>query len=146
MNRIRARTLKPYEGRKLKRMKHQLVNAVNSRHARIILLSCGGLTNRQIAERCDCSGALGAPDYSSIQPRRPRSNHVVSLLLRRCRSAKILHRGSGTNLRSGPFAAPGTYWHERLVAAEIARVSDRSEHRKDYFAGMVAAGLAAKQD
>ena len=55
MSQVAARKLKPWEGRKLKRMKQQLANAVNSRHARIILLARGGCTNRRIAERCDCS-------------------------------------------------------------------------------------------
>jgi len=36
-------------------MKRQRSNAVNSRHARIILLSRGGVCNREIAERVDCS-------------------------------------------------------------------------------------------
>ena len=51
MNKVTARKLRPWEGRKLKRMKRQLSNAVNSRHARIILLARGGLRNREIAER-----------------------------------------------------------------------------------------------
>ena len=51
MHKVRARKLRPWEGQKLKRMKRQLSNAVNSRHARMILLSGGGLTNGQIAER-----------------------------------------------------------------------------------------------
>jgi len=55
MDKVAARTLRPWEGRKLKRMKRQLTNAVNCRHARIILLSRGGLGNRQIAERCGCT-------------------------------------------------------------------------------------------
>jgi len=55
MDRIRARKLRPYEGHKLKHMKRQTTNTVNSRHARIILLSRGGLTNRDIAPRCDCT-------------------------------------------------------------------------------------------
>jgi len=55
MDKVVARRLWPYEGRKLKRMKRQLTNTVNSRHARIILLSRGGFTNREIAERCGCS-------------------------------------------------------------------------------------------
>lgn len=57
MDKVAARKLRPYEGRKLKRMKRQLANAVNCRHARIILLSRGGLTNRQIAEHCGCTPA-----------------------------------------------------------------------------------------
>ena len=55
MHKVRARKLRSWEGQKLKRMKRQLSNAVNSRHARMILLSGGGLTNGQIAERCDCT-------------------------------------------------------------------------------------------
>jgi transposase len=38
-------------------MERQLANAVNCRHARIILLSRGGVRNRQIAERCGCTAA-----------------------------------------------------------------------------------------
>lgn len=55
MNRIAARRLRPYERQKLHRMKGQLSNTVNSRHARIILLSVGGVANAQIADRCDCT-------------------------------------------------------------------------------------------
>jgi transposase len=55
MDIVKARILKPYERLKLHRMKRQLTNQVNSRHARIVLLSRGGLGNAQIAERCDCS-------------------------------------------------------------------------------------------
>jgi len=57
MDRVVARKLRPWEGRKLKRMKRQLANAVNCRHARIVLLSRGGVRNRQIAERCGCTAA-----------------------------------------------------------------------------------------
>jgi len=55
MDKVVARKLRPWEGQKLKRMKQQLTNAVNCRHARIILLSRGGCTNRQIAEHCGCT-------------------------------------------------------------------------------------------
>ncbi len=55
MNPVKARTLKPHERLKLHRMKRQLANQVNSRHARIVLLSRGGLANAQIAEHCDCT-------------------------------------------------------------------------------------------
>jgi len=57
MDKVVARKLRPWEGRKLQRMKRQLTNAVNSRHARIILLSRGGVRNRQTAERCGCTAA-----------------------------------------------------------------------------------------
>lgn len=55
MDQVRVRPLRPYEQRKLRRLKRQKTNAVNSRHARIILLSRGGLCNRDIATRCDCT-------------------------------------------------------------------------------------------
>jgi len=43
--------LRPWEGKKLKRMKRQKTNAVNAQHARVILLSRGRVPNRQIAQR-----------------------------------------------------------------------------------------------
>jgi hypothetical protein len=55
MNTVKARMLKPYEGYKLHRMKRQLINQVNHRHARIVLLSRGGLSNAEIAQHCDCT-------------------------------------------------------------------------------------------
>src|SRR4030042_4817736 len=55
MNPVKARTLKPHEGLKPHRMKQHFVNQVNSRHARIVLLSRGDLSNAQIAQRCDCT-------------------------------------------------------------------------------------------
>ena len=55
MDIVKARTLKPWQGRKLKSMKHQLTNAVNRLHARIILLSRGGGTNAHIAKQCGCT-------------------------------------------------------------------------------------------
>jgi len=36
-------------------MKRQFTNLVNSRHARIILLARGGLSNARIAQHCDCT-------------------------------------------------------------------------------------------
>jgi transposase len=51
MDTVVARTLRPWEGKKLKHMKRQKTNAVNAQHARVIRLSRGGVTNRQIAER-----------------------------------------------------------------------------------------------
>lgn len=55
MNRVRARTPNPYEREKLHRMKRQSTNAVNSRHARVILLSRGGVTNAEIARQAGYS-------------------------------------------------------------------------------------------
>jgi transposase len=55
MNKVVARTLRPGEGRKLQQLKRQLSNAVNCRHARIILLSRGGICNREIATRVGCT-------------------------------------------------------------------------------------------
>src|SRR4051794_4988134 len=55
MDKVRVRPLRPYEQKKLRRLKRQRTNAVNSRHARIVLLSRGGARNRDIATRCDCT-------------------------------------------------------------------------------------------
>ena len=55
MDQIRARTLKPWEGRKLQRMKRQKTNAVHSLHARIIRLSRGGVSNTAIGAHCGCT-------------------------------------------------------------------------------------------
>jgi transposase len=55
MDRVRARRLHPYDRQKLHKMKRQLANQVNSRHARIVLLSRGGVPNREIARLCDCT-------------------------------------------------------------------------------------------
>lgn len=57
MDRVRARRPNPYEVDKLKGMKRQSTNAVNSRHARIILLSRGGVRNAEIGRLVDYSGA-----------------------------------------------------------------------------------------
>ena len=51
MDKVRTRTIAPPERRKLHRLKRQLTNQVNSSHARIILLSSGGVANREIAQR-----------------------------------------------------------------------------------------------
>src|SRR5262249_17418398 len=55
MDKVTVRPLRPYEQKKLRRLKRQKTNAVNSRRARVILLSRGGVCNRDIALRCDCS-------------------------------------------------------------------------------------------
>lgn len=55
MDKVVARTLRPWEGRTLHQMKRQLSNAVNCRHARIVLLSRGKVPNRQIAQRVGCT-------------------------------------------------------------------------------------------
>jgi transposase len=57
MDKVRVRPLRPHEKKKLCRLKRQRTNAVNVRNARIVLLSRGGLCNRSIAERVDCSAS-----------------------------------------------------------------------------------------
>jgi transposase len=52
---VRVRRLRPYEKIKLRRLKRLRRNAVNSRHARLILLAVGGRRNRVIAEFVGCS-------------------------------------------------------------------------------------------
>lgn len=51
MGKVVARKLRPGERRKLRVMQRQLSNAVNSRRARVILLSRRGLGNSEIAEQ-----------------------------------------------------------------------------------------------
>jgi transposase len=55
MDTVKVRALRPHEKKKLLRMKRQRANSVNSRHARIVLLSRGGLRNRDIAHVVDCT-------------------------------------------------------------------------------------------
>jgi transposase len=54
-DKVTVRTLRPYEKIKLRRLKNQRRNTVNSRHARIVLLSTSGMANRRIATLADCS-------------------------------------------------------------------------------------------
>lgn len=55
MDKVRVRTVAPSERRKLHRLKRQKANQVNCSHARIILLSSGGVANRDIAQHVDRS-------------------------------------------------------------------------------------------
>ena len=55
MDHVRARRLTSGERRRLRQMKRQLANQVNSRHARIVLLSTGAVRNREIARLADCT-------------------------------------------------------------------------------------------
>jgi transposase/DNA-binding Lrp family transcriptional regulator len=52
---VTVRPLRPYEKIKLRRLKGQRRNAVNSRNARIILLSSGRQRNAAIAKLVDCT-------------------------------------------------------------------------------------------
>lgn len=52
---VKVRPLRPYEKIKLRRLKKQRRNAVNSRNARMIMLAVGGRPNRVIAEMVGCS-------------------------------------------------------------------------------------------
>jgi transposase len=55
MDRVQARRLTSGERRRLRQMKRQLANQVSSRHARIVLLSTGGVQNRDISTLADCT-------------------------------------------------------------------------------------------
>ncbi len=126
MDTVRARRLKPYERLKLRSMKRQSTNAVNSRHARIILLSVGGVSNRQMrAGRLH--PAMGEDHRPSIQQRRDRWHHVVSLLLRSWRSAQVLRRDHRTDRRDRPVLAQGADRDELLVGPQAASLSYRTE-------------------
>jgi transposase len=52
---VRVRRLRPYEKVKLRRLKGERRNTVNSRSARIVMLSVGNQTNSVIAEMVGCS-------------------------------------------------------------------------------------------
>lgn len=52
---VSVRPLRPYEKIKLRRLKRQRRNTVNSRNARIIMLSTGHMRNAAIAEIVDCT-------------------------------------------------------------------------------------------
>lgn len=86
MDGVRVRRIAPHERRKLQRMKRQRHNRVNCDHARVILLSSGRVSNRQIAWRVGFSpqwvrkiihrfnkaGIAGIEWYPYFQaPRRP---------------------------------------------------------------------------
>ena len=71
----RARPLRPSEKKELLRLKRQRANAVNARRARIVLLSRGGLHNRTIAERVDCS-----PQWVRTTIRRFNADGVLGIL------------------------------------------------------------------
>lgn len=55
MDLVRVRVIAPGERRLLHRMKRRMLNQVSSKHARVILLSSGGVCNREIAFRLDYS-------------------------------------------------------------------------------------------
>jgi transposase len=53
MDKLDVRPITCYERQELHRMKRQLSNHVNNRHARIVLLSAGGVRNREVAQRVE---------------------------------------------------------------------------------------------
>jgi transposase len=83
---VRVRPLRPYEKVKLRRLEHQRRNAVNSRNARIVMLSVGNRKNAVIADMVGCSatwvrqilhrfndaGIDGVTWYPWFQVRSPR--------------------------------------------------------------------------
>ena len=52
---VKVRRLRPFEKIKLRRMKRRRRNAVNSRNARIVLMSSGHVSNAAIAKMVDCT-------------------------------------------------------------------------------------------
>src|SRR5438105_3818501 len=84
---VKVRPVRPYEKVKLRRLKKQRRNAVNSRNARIILLAVGQRRNRDIAAMVGCSaqwvrqimhrfnddGIDGITWYPWFQTRSPRT-------------------------------------------------------------------------
>jgi transposase len=84
---VKVRPLRPYEKTKLRRVKRQRRNTVNSRNARIILLAVGQQLKRRVAELAGCSvqwvrqivhrfnehGIDGITWYPWFQTRSPRT-------------------------------------------------------------------------
>jgi transposase len=84
---VKVRPLRPYEKTKLRRVKRQRRNTVNSRNARIILLAVGQQRKRRVAELAGCSvqwvrqivhrfndhGIDGITWYPWFQTRSPRT-------------------------------------------------------------------------
>jgi transposase len=70
-----ARPLRRSEKKELLRLKRQRANTVNSRRARIVLLSRGRLRNRTIAERVDCS-----PQWVRTTIRRFNADGVLGII------------------------------------------------------------------
>lgn len=134
MDSVKVRRLRPYEKRKLHRLKRLRGNAVNSRHARIVLLSRGGLPNRAIAERVGCTpqwvrtvlhrfnadGLLGILWWPWLHaPNRPRrfpdavAEEIVQVALSSAVALVGLRRWSLTTLRA--------YLLEQKVVPRISR-------------------------
>ncbi|TDJ41610.1 MAG: helix-turn-helix domain-containing protein [Gammaproteobacteria bacterium] len=90
MDKVVARKLRPWEGRMLHRLKRQLSNTVNSRHARVILLSRGGLCNREITERVGYTAAWVRQIIRRFNDGGPGRHHVVPVLLPLCSFMAIL--------------------------------------------------------
>ena len=116
MDTVRVRTVAPPEREKLHRMKRQRTNQVNSAHARIILLSSGGVRNREIAEWVDRSpqwvrksihrfnaGGVGAiewyPYWHESQPATSDNPNVICSVYSRGAEGALL---AITNLGQAP--------------------------------------------
>lgn len=94
MDTVKVRPLRLYEQRKLRRLKRQHGNAVNHRHAHLILLARGGLCHRVIAERVGYSpqwvrtvihrfnakGILGITWYPWMHARRQPGRFAADVL------------------------------------------------------------------
>jgi len=91
MDTVRVRVVTPVERRKLRYWKRQRLNLVNHRHARIILLSAGGVANSEIARLVDVSpqwvrqiihrfnrGGTGAVEWSPFWQERHTSRKFVA--------------------------------------------------------------------
>ena len=146
MDTVRVRSVSPPERRKLRQWKRGRLNQVNRSRARIILLSSGGVCNREIARQVGYTPQWVRIVIHPLQRRRIDGNRMVSLLSWSA-GAENVHRGRGrTNRRGGSFAAEGTHRHDAVVVGEIADLSDRAADHRRNQPGVVAtsaAGFAA---
>lgn len=145
MDKVVARRLRPHEGRKLRRLERQHANAVNSRHARIILLARERLCNWEIAQRVGCTPAwvrriihrFNAGGIDGITW-YPYYCHAPG-------SRKFLAEVTADR-PDRPLAAAGAHRHERLVAAQAAGLPHRAGDPRLDLAGVAAADPPASED
>src|SRR5262249_8179465 len=126
---LRVRPLRPHEQKKLLRLKRQRTNTVNSRHAGIVLLSRGGVANRDSAQQADCTppwvrrivGRFHAAGVDGISwfPLPPDGGDT----------SEIPGRPPRADCRSGAVLSRGAHRPEPMVAAQVPRLPRRAQGR-----------------
>ena len=133
MKTVKARMLKPHEGLKLHRMKRQLTNQVNHRHARIVLLSRGGLSNAQIAQQCDCTATWVRQILHRFNAGGIEAITWYPYYCSATGPRKFMAEVARADRRSGLVAAQEADRHDRLVAGEAAANTCKSRRSSARF-------------